>query len=100
LEHWFQKQLVGWCDANGIRYIAELDLRRLREWRATWEDCDLPKQKKQERTRGFLNFCQIEGWVKDNPAKRLSRIKVIPRPTVRIVVADACWIANRNYAEC
>ena len=81
LELIFKKQLLSWCNANGIRTIPELDLTRLREWRATWKDAALSSKKKQERVIGFFHFCQSSGWVRDNPARRLSRIRVEQTPT-------------------
>jgi len=81
LELIFKKQLLSWCNANGVRTIPELDLTRLREWRATWKDAALSSKKKQERVIGFFHFCQSSGWVRDNPARRLSRIRVEQTPT-------------------
>ena len=81
LELYFEKQLLGWCAANGVHSLADLNLLRLREWRATWKDGPLSSKKKQERVIGFFHFCQSSGWVKDNPARQLSRIKVTQKPT-------------------
>jgi integrase/recombinase XerD len=76
LERIFKKQLLSWCEAHEVINIEKLDLTKLREWRATWS-----AKKKQERVVGFFHFCQSEGWVSDNPARRLSRIKVTQKPT-------------------
>jgi len=81
LKHWFDDQLVTWCNANGVYYLHDLDLSHLRQWRTTWQDGPLASQKKQERVRGWLNFCQSSGWIRDNPARGLSKIKVIQTPT-------------------
>jgi site-specific recombinase XerD len=81
LELYFEKQLLGWCAVNGVRSLADLDLIRLREWRNTWKDGPQSSKKKQERVIGFFHFCQSSGWIRDNPARRLSRIKVTQKPT-------------------
>jgi integrase len=81
LELIFERQLLPWCEANSVSTMLDLDLTRLREWRATWRDAALSAKKKQERVTGFFHFCQSSGWIKDNPAKRLSRIRVEQLPT-------------------
>jgi site-specific recombinase XerD len=77
---WFEKDLLGWCQAHGVYYLSSLDLTRLREWRAAWELGSLAAQKKQESVRQFFTFCLSSGWLRDNPAKGLSKIKVTHRP--------------------
>ena len=81
LELIFKKQLLSWCDAHEVINIEQLDLNKLREWRSTWKDGPLASKKKQERVIGFLHFCQSSGWITSNPARQLSRIKVIQKPT-------------------
>jgi integrase/recombinase XerD len=77
----FEKQMLGWTELTGVRALAGLDLTRLREWRNTWKDRALSARKKQERVIGFFHFCQSSGWVKENPARKLSKIKVVQKPT-------------------
>jgi integrase/recombinase XerD len=81
LETIFEKQLLSWCNANSIHFLVDLDLAHLREWRGTWNDGPLASKKKQERVRGFFYFCHSAGWISDNPAKGLSKIKIIQAPT-------------------
>ncbi|MGB0044408.1 MAG: hypothetical protein WBP91_14640, partial [Terriglobales bacterium] len=38
-------------------------------------------QKKQEAVRQFFSFCISSGWLKENPAKGLSKVKVTQKPT-------------------
>jgi integrase len=77
----FQKQMQAWCLEHGVRFIDDFDLPHLQAWRNTWTDGDLTARKKQERVRGFFAFCQRNGWIKDNPALGLSKIKVTQKPT-------------------
>jgi integrase/recombinase XerD len=77
----FKKQLLAWCNNHSIHYLADLDLTRLRQWRNTWESGGIAAKKKQERVIGFFCFCISSGWIHDNPAKGLSKIKVDQKPT-------------------
>jgi integrase/recombinase XerD len=77
----FKKQMLAWCNNNSIHYLADLDLTRLRLWRNTWEGGGIAAKKKQERVIGFFYFCISSGWIHDNPAKGLSKIKVDQKPT-------------------
>jgi integrase/recombinase XerD len=97
----FERQLLEWCQANGVSHLTDLDLTHLRQWRASWVDGPLASQKKRERLRGFLNFCQSSGWIRENQAKGLSKIKVVQKPTDHFtekefdrIVATCASIAN------
>ena len=47
------------CRARkGIRFLTELDLPLLEEFRSTWPDGDLAKQKKQERLRSVFKYAR------------------------------------------
>jgi integrase/recombinase XerD len=78
---WFEKELLTWCHANAVQFLSDLDLVHLRKWRSSWELGALAMQKKQDIVRQFFSFCVASGWVKENAAKGLSRIKVTPKPT-------------------
>lgn len=78
---WFEKDLLTWCRANAVHFLTDLDLSHLRQWRSSWELGALAMQKKQEAVRQFFTFCVSSGWLKENPAKGLSKVKVVPRPT-------------------
>jgi integrase/recombinase XerD len=69
---------------RGIRYIAELNLEQLREFRAGWKDHNLSALKKLERLRAFFRFCHDSDWIPTNPAKKLKspKITVPPDPAV------------------
>lgn len=77
----FEKQLLSWCTHKGYRFLIQLDLDALREFRGTWKDAPLARSKKQARVIGFFYFCVRSGWLLQNPAVRLGRIKAVPKPT-------------------
>jgi integrase/recombinase XerD len=78
---WFEKDLLAWCRMNAVLFLTDLDLSHLRQWRASWKLGPLASQKKQESVRQFFSFCVSSGWLRENPAKGLSKIKVMHKPT-------------------
>lgn len=76
----FEKQLAAYCRDKGIRFLIELDVRAIREWRSTWQDEALSRAKKQGRVLGFFWFRERSGWLPPNFAygitKGLGRIQV------------------------
>jgi integrase len=76
----FRKQFFNFVRGKALAYLTEIDLAHLEEFRREWKDGPLAKKKKQERLLGFFYFCQRHGWIKQNPAASLSRIRVKDRP--------------------
>jgi integrase/recombinase XerD len=70
------KQLLAFTQDKGIRFVNELDLPVLQDFRTTWKDRPLSKSKKQERLRSVFKFAVAHKWIQENPALRLGRIKV------------------------
>ena len=101
----FRKQFLAWAEAKGVRFLKEVDLRLLREFRTSWKDAALAKSKKQERLAGFFWFCIRAGWLSTNPTIGLGKISVDQTPTdyftkeefARIV--DATYIYRENRWE-
>ena len=81
LETVFRKQMVSWCDGNGVHFLLEFTLPKLQQWRSSWADGPLAAKKKQERVKGFFHFCHANGWITTNPTAGLSRIKITQKPT-------------------
>jgi integrase len=77
----FEKQFVSWCAHKGYRLLIQVDLDGLREFRDSWKDAPLARSKKQARLIGFFYFCVRSGWLIQNPALQLGRIKVVQKPT-------------------
>ena len=65
--------LVRYCDLKGFRFLAELDLNAIRDWRATWNVNSLVRQKRQGQVLGFLWFCERAGWLPRNYASDITR---------------------------
>ena len=81
LETIFRKQFLAWTRAEGIEYLDELELDALLNFRNTWEDGPLAKQKKQSRVIGFFWACVRRRYLTENPAIGLGKIKVVQIPT-------------------
>jgi integrase/recombinase XerD len=76
------KRLKEFAAHHGLRYIAELDLQCLRDFRAGWPDHNLAALKKLERLRAFFRYCQDSSWIANNPAMKLKNPKVTQPPTL------------------
>jgi integrase len=70
------KQMDTFTANKGIRFVPEFDLALLEEFRSTWPDGDLSKQKKQERLRTVLKYAYSRKMIERNPALELGRIVV------------------------
>ena len=76
------RRLRVFAEARGLRFLWELNLERLRDFRAAWPDHNLSALKNLERLRAFLRFCQDSDWIDDNPARKLKNPKVKQSPTL------------------
>jgi len=81
LETIFRKQFLAWTQAQGFEFIDEIDLDALLNFRNTWSDKALAKQKKQSRVIGFFWACVRRRYLIENPALGLGKIKVFQIPT-------------------
>jgi site-specific recombinase XerD len=82
------RQLVAFSQNKGLRFVTELDLTTLEEFRATWKDGDLSKSKKQERLRGVFRYARKHKMIDDNPALDLGKITVEPGQVVPFTDAE------------
>jgi integrase/recombinase XerD len=90
------RQMLGFAEGHGIRFLRELDLPMLRRFRATWPDQNLGALKKLERLRAFFRFACDAKWVDGNTARKLESPKVQQRPTMPFAEEEMI----RIYAAC
>ena len=91
-------QLAQFCTGVGIRFLHQLDLDFLRQFRESWKDGDLSSLKKLERLRGVCKFWKRSGWMAKNFAKGIARPRVTAPPTLpftREEVADLLGAVGR-----
>jgi integrase len=65
--------LLAFCDGKGIRFVHELTIAFLREWRGTWKVNSLVRYKRQGSLLGFIWFCERSGWFPQNYALSITR---------------------------
>jgi len=76
------KQAGDFAQKCGLRYLIELNLQTLDEFRSGWKDGPRSCAKKLERLRAFFRFAQKREWVSKNPASDLKAPKVTLCPTM------------------
>jgi integrase/recombinase XerD len=70
-------RLLYYCCNEGIRFMPDITLSHLTSWRAGWPfKSPIAKRNNQERVRSFFKFCQADGIILDNPAAKLTSIKI------------------------
>lgn len=76
------RQLKAFAARQGIRFVNEWDTETLSRFRATWPNRNLGALKKLEYLRSFFRFVHDNGWIDDNPARKLKSPRVSQRPTM------------------
>lgn len=76
------RRLKEFARERGLRYLSELDLSRLREFRASWPNKNLAAVKKLEALKTVFRFAHDSSWIDDNPARKLKNPKVEHKPTL------------------
>jgi len=74
--------LLPWCEREGHRYVKELTLERMIDYRAAWTYAPLTALKKFEGLRSFFLFCQRAKWITDNPLAAMKAPKADGPPTL------------------
>jgi integrase/recombinase XerD len=95
------KQIVAFSQNHGLRYLTELNLVMLDEFRAGWYDGARSSAKKLERLRGFFRFAHEREWIAKNPAIGLRAPKVTLCPTMPYTREDMLRIlaATDKYRD-
>ncbi|MGE0450544.1 MAG: tyrosine-type recombinase/integrase [Vicinamibacterales bacterium] len=81
-ENLLRKRLLPWCEGKGFRYLKQLTVEEVRQFRASWADGALYASKNLERLRAFFRFCMNGDWIAKNPARAVKGPKVAHRPTL------------------
>jgi site-specific recombinase XerD len=100
-------RIEDFAKRNGLRYLKELDLPILDQFRSEWKEGPRSALKKLERLKAFLRFCESRKWVATNPATHMKAPKVPNRPTLPFTCEEMMKIlaaldkyANRAGAAC
>ena len=76
------KKLENFAGERGIKFLDEVDLDLVAEFRASWKLGPRTAAKELERMKAFFNFVRDREWIKKNPAKGLKAPKTKIRPTL------------------
>lgn len=81
-ENLLNRRFIPWCDDKGFRYLKQLGVEEMRQFRATWSDSANYATKNLERLRAFFRFCMHDDWIAKNPARSVKAPKVSEKPTL------------------
>jgi site-specific recombinase XerD len=95
-ENLLNKRFLSWCESKGYRYLKQLGVEEMRQFRAGWADSAVYATKNLERQRAFCRFCMHDDWIARNPARAIKAPKVTDKPTLPFsrsemeMILDAC----------
>src|SRR5271156_5181531 len=64
-------RLLSFMTERGVRFVSQITLELLREFRAKWPHRNTAGKKRLEELRAFFRFCYDAQWIDTNPAKNL-----------------------------
>src|SRR4030095_9062712 len=76
------KRLENFAAGRGVKFVDEVDLDLVADFRASWKLGPRTGAKELERLKAFFNFAREREWLKQNPAKGLKAPKMKLRPTL------------------
>lgn len=103
-ENLLKRRFLPWCESKGYRYLKQLGVEQMRQFRATWRDSANYATKNLERLRALFRFSMHDDWIAKNPARAVKAPKVTDKPTLPFSMAemrrilDACdrYPGNRD----
>jgi integrase len=71
-----EDRLLGWCATQSppIVSLSELSVETLRRWIQSWPGAPTTRHNQHQRVITFLFFCIEQGWIKENPAKKIKKV--------------------------
>jgi integrase/recombinase XerD len=92
-----KKRLLPWMDDHSIFHIDQITSSHLELLRDSWKVSASTRRMMQERLVGFFHYCQRHGWIADNPAKALGRVRVRRKPTDYFPAEEFVKIVDATY---
>ena len=77
------RQLQSFALDKGFRFLQELEIELLREFRASWPNRNIAARKKLENLKAFFRFAHESGWIANNSAAKLKRPKLLDNQLCR-----------------
>jgi integrase/recombinase XerD len=65
-----------WCAVQDapITLLSQLDIATLRRWIQTWDGAPTTRHNQHQRVITFFFFCIEQGWITENPAKKIKKV--------------------------
>jgi len=99
-----EDRLLNWCAQQKppVARLSELDVETMRRWIHSWPGAPTTRHNQHQRVITFFFFCVEQGWMKENPARKIK--KVAPeqdetQPFTREqydALIQATWIYDRR----
>jgi integrase/recombinase XerD len=69
-------RLLGWCATQKppIVSLGELDVETVRRWIHSWHGAPTTRHNQHQRVITFFFFCVEQGWMTENPAKKIKKV--------------------------
>jgi len=71
-----ENRLLNWCARQKPQVVrlSELDVETMRRWIHSWPGAPTTRHNQHQRVITFFFFCVEQGWMKENPAKRIRKV--------------------------
>lgn len=71
-----EDRLLNWCAQQKppVARLSELDVETMRRWIYSWPGAPTTRHNQHQRVITFFFFCVEQGWMKENPAKRIKKV--------------------------
>lgn len=97
-EFFFEKQLKGWAEKQGLVFLDQLTAAELTKFRTQWGNGSATTRRKHERLVAFFWFCVRMDWAEKNPALLMKRVKVESKPTDYFTKEEFGALVDATYA--
>lgn len=88
----------AWCKDRKLRFLKQIGVAELREFRNGWNNSGTTTLRKHERLRSFFVFCAASGWVSKNPMDALKKpVASRGRPTDYFTPEEFSKIVDTTY---
>ncbi len=70
-------RLATWCAAQvpPVLLLSQLNVPILRRWILSWTGAPTTRHNQHQRLIAFFYFCIEQGWIKENPAKKVKNVE-------------------------
>jgi integrase/recombinase XerD len=71
-----EDRMLSWCATQipPIVLVSELNVEIVRRWIQSWRGAPTTRHNQHQRVISFFFFCVEQGWIKENPARRIKKV--------------------------